>query len=113
MSTEVLALVGTIVTLVGGGVGFFTKWALGQADKRVEAAERWLSEEKALRKEDRDVQNKRLDEAIVLLHAQNALIVDLTSGLKLLGDGHRDEMRKANDGITTLLARNTRTGSHA
>ncbi len=111
MTTEVLALIGTIITLVSGGVGFFVKWSLGQADKRVEAAEKRETEANARAKDERDVQNKRIDAATEAINSQSRVIGELTAALKLLGDGHREEMRKANDGITTLLARSGRNGS--
>ncbi len=112
MSTEVLALIGTIVTLVGGGVGFFTKWALGQSDKRVEAAEKREAEANARAKEERDVQNKRIDLLTDGVNAQSKTIADLSSalktmgeGIKAMGDGNREDLKKVHDGMATLLAR--------
>lgn len=104
MSTEVVALIGTVVTLVSGGVGFFVKWSLGQAEKRVEAAERREAEANARAKDERDIQNKRIDTATDAITSLNKTNNDLTTAIKLLSDGSREDMKKVNDGITTLLA---------
>jgi len=109
--TEVIAIAGTTIATVLGAVGYFVRWALGQAEKRIEAAEKREAEAKA----DRDTQNKRIDQLTDGVTTQTRTITDLAAALKVMGDAvkahgnwEREDMKKVNDGITTLLARGDR-----
>jgi len=115
---EVVTIAGTTIATVLAGMGFFlrtwmsqNKETLAQAEKRVEAAEKREAEAKA----DKDTQNKRIDQLTDGVTTQTRTITDLAAALKVMGDAvkaqgnwEREDMKKVNDGITTLLARGDR-----
>ncbi len=116
-STEAYALVTLVFTTLAGGVGWMANsWKdkgnepMAQCEKRVEAAERREAEANARAKDERDIQNKHIDNATDAVVSQNKTIADLTAAIKTLTDGNREDMKKVTDGMATLLARSERDG---
>ena len=114
-STETYALLTLVFTTLASGVGWMARsWKdkgnepMAQCEKRVESAERRETEANARAKDERDMQNKRIDTATDAINLQSKTIGDLTTAIKALTEGNREDMKKVNDGMATLLARSER-----
>lgn len=107
MTTEQIAFATFIITFIGGGVAFFTKWAFSQVDairvmakERIDAAEKREAEEKLARKEDRDNHNKRMDSAIEGISMLTRTVQEQTVTSKAASE----EIRRLSDGLTRIHA---------
>jgi hypothetical protein len=111
LPTEVVVIIGTVVTAIIGGISYVGRWAfsqskeaLTQSEKRVAATENWLVEEKAARKEDRDTHNKRMDSAIEGIASLTRTLQESTAANKAFNDGHQQELRRLSDGFAQISA---------